>query len=351
MNNLFVIGNGFDRAHKLKTSYLDFKEYIEKNDPQFFEYFYSLHMYSFDRVYENTLMTEPINDEYESLWMSIEDNMKNVNEDLILNTDLELGLEYDDPYSDDSFNTAYDYLASYIKNIPEKLFENLNSWIKSIDIKNTPKKTKYIEDDFEDIFLTFNYTRVLEEVYKIESSEICHIHGEVGDELIMGHLNQRRSTELTEEKNRERDSFFEKIEENSDSMSQEEYEIAMEEFSYRENDFDYKIEQLKYQFLIDYYDETVKAPKIHIQNNQHFFNQVCKVKNIYVVGHSLGEVDMPYFKEILRRVDKDTKWNIFYYRDSERKIFEKKMLEIGIDEKNLVVEHSDLFYINNIKKS
>ncbi len=30
MNRLFIIGNGFDRAHKLKSSYWYFREYLRK---------------------------------------------------------------------------------------------------------------------------------------------------------------------------------------------------------------------------------------------------------------------------------------------------------------------------------
>ena len=34
--NLFIIGNGFDLAHGLKTGYTDFKEYLgEHNKPLF----------------------------------------------------------------------------------------------------------------------------------------------------------------------------------------------------------------------------------------------------------------------------------------------------------------------------
>lgn len=30
MSKLFIIGNGFDKAHGLKTSYWDFRNYLEK---------------------------------------------------------------------------------------------------------------------------------------------------------------------------------------------------------------------------------------------------------------------------------------------------------------------------------
>lgn len=34
MKNLFVIGNGFDLAHNLKTSYEDFHKYLKNKYPQ-----------------------------------------------------------------------------------------------------------------------------------------------------------------------------------------------------------------------------------------------------------------------------------------------------------------------------
>ena len=32
INNLYIIGNGFDLHHGFKTSYKDFKQYLEKNN-------------------------------------------------------------------------------------------------------------------------------------------------------------------------------------------------------------------------------------------------------------------------------------------------------------------------------
>ena len=34
MAKLFIIGNGFDSAHKLKTSYNHFREYLLSNNPE-----------------------------------------------------------------------------------------------------------------------------------------------------------------------------------------------------------------------------------------------------------------------------------------------------------------------------
>lgn len=38
MNKLFIIGNGFDMAHGLPTSYNDFREYLIKEYPDADEY-------------------------------------------------------------------------------------------------------------------------------------------------------------------------------------------------------------------------------------------------------------------------------------------------------------------------
>lgn len=43
MMNLYYIGNGFDLAHGLRTAYLDFKEYLKKHYPNFYERFLELY--------------------------------------------------------------------------------------------------------------------------------------------------------------------------------------------------------------------------------------------------------------------------------------------------------------------
>lgn len=43
MNILYIIGNGFDKAHGLKTSYWNFREFLEEKHPRF--------LYKFERLY------------------------------------------------------------------------------------------------------------------------------------------------------------------------------------------------------------------------------------------------------------------------------------------------------------
>lgn len=47
------------------------------------------------------------------------------------------------------------------------------------------------------------------------------------------------------------------------------------------------------------------------------------ITEVYVYGHSLGEVDMPYFKEIKRHIVKNAAW-YFYVLCKKEELKEKK---------------------------
>ena len=68
---LFVIGNGFDKAHKLKTDYTDFRNYLEDVDPEFLinlEYMYGIYPETDSSYYRKML------------WSEFEKNLSNIME-------------------------------------------------------------------------------------------------------------------------------------------------------------------------------------------------------------------------------------------------------------------------------
>lgn len=182
-------------------------------------------------------------------------------------------------------------------------------WIESLE--TNVEKIKNINLNNDNLYFSFNYTKTLEEVYEILKENICHIHGTFPELLIFGH--GKTESDIYDEYNKISGS----------------YEVGSE------------------SAIMSSRDILRKDTEFIIENKKGFFEKIekNKITNINVVGHSFGEVDMPYFQEILKRVDQNTKWNIFYYRENEREIFEKRMLEIGIDKKNLIIKHSDLFYM------
>ena len=67
--------------------------------------------------------------------------------------------------------------------------EYLKDWISDLDIDDIEPQLSANIISPNNFYITFNYTRTLEDVYDIPDEQICHIHGSVDDfgELIVGH--------------------------------------------------------------------------------------------------------------------------------------------------------------------
>ena len=216
MTTLFIIGNGFDLAHGLPTSYNHFKEYLRTE----YEYEYD----------EKPLLWEQsttMPDGYEEYSLNecahiIDYMVSNVGRGLTsieLWSDFEKALgfldfqeieeeiydQYDKEGDINSFKTSYLYEDAYgdleqIMKFVKKLFQE---WIKTIEIPeqhyslsnmNVYETLSDLFETVEDpIFLTFNYTDTLEILYR--EKKINHIHGDVNNPII-GHGDNTTIDEL-----------------------------------------------------------------------------------------------------------------------------------------------------------
>ena len=192
--------------------------------------------------------------------------------------------------SEASYVDSPDYL---FKPTLEKFEEEFHAWVDSIEIADTEQVISLCP---EAKFLTFNYTETLEEVYGIESENILHIHGKRkhDDEYIIGHYNYRNS-----------DSVYE----NDDILFKQETRAK----------------------VIDWMNEHYKYVDSIIARNRSFFDGLADIKQVYVLGHSLNDVDRKYFSEIIKIVGRDIPWTFSFYSDKELES-KKKFIE----EENLV---------------
>jgi hypothetical protein len=85
--------------------------------------------------------------------------------------------------------------------------------------------------------------------------------------------------------------------------------------------------------LDDYFKETYKSTKEIIENNNIFFQNLIKIKEIYILGHSLSNVDLPYYEKIINMIDKKkVVWKISVF-DSEDLTHHKYVIQkFGIDD-------------------
>ena len=192
---LFIIGNGFDLDHNLKTTFNDFKVFLEDNYLQTFNKEFApfpnvgLGKDGEEVVDPNSssgiLYALVSNISQDSYWKDFEKCLGELNYQDVL--------DYVEEDDEKPFNYYYN-LEDIAENLGTSLLFATTSifseWINQISISKIKKKYSFYETD---LFLTFNYTSVLEDVYGIHKKNICHIHGSSAEGVcIIGHGNDKR---------------------------------------------------------------------------------------------------------------------------------------------------------------
>ena len=298
---LFIIGNGFDLGHGLPTHYWDFRTYLEKRYPDFlaaFEEHYN--------VYPNMSDDEKA----DLLWNELESNLANIDEDEIIDSgvSIEMDLESGDVGIED---TLYAYFTDEYRYI-RSLAKYLKQWVRTIRIRDTKKRTSFITNDA--LYITFNYTAVLENVYGISPSKITHIHGSLREydiDPVLGHGNLDRINNIIE-KRKEAESLFD---EKWTSIC---------------------------RVVEDYYKTTLKDVSRYALRLPQISN--VEIDEICVIGHSLAGIDMQYFKQIDTETKNNAVWRVYYHRPSEKDRLRNNLICAGVDQNRIVTAPSSEFY-------
>ena len=184
MSTLFIIGNGFDIAHGLKTSYWYFMEYLEKYAEDFYTEFVSLYgypPYGPDRFNskkdEREYYKRRRESEYEALWKDLEHTLGIADEqnmlDFSASTVESLDLESGPVGIEDTLNYYWEEQYGFMTQLNDYLYR----WARQIRLfKATPQSDRLLNNT-NDCFMTFNYTNTLERIYHIPNVNVLHIHG------------------------------------------------------------------------------------------------------------------------------------------------------------------------------
>jgi hypothetical protein len=283
-HTLVIIGNGFDIMHGAKSSYLDFQKTIGKNSPLRFEM--------------ETYLDVP-----GDLWANLEDSLGRLNYSMFLNpTVLDMWLDefgaYDPNAQAADFFAAVETAIAPTFNIPRELNTRLKKWVKTLKIESENRPFHMFQGDYR--VLSFNYTEFIEELYGAKN--VCYLHGcrkkrgkGKSDELVLGHISGIEEEQW--------DKVHLKPIKFKNPYKRYIFEAAMETATREAAWYD---------------DLTTKNCKEIIQCHVDFFESLSEIEEVYVIGHSLSEVDYPYFFEIDKRCD--AKWMIGYhsYEDLKR---------------------------------
>ena len=261
---LYIIGNGFDLASGMATSYGHFYQWLKEND-------YSHLIAMMDIFFSNC----------RDVWSDIEKALGEYDEDHIL--------EFCRPDKDIDYDHPMRSIA-LVEDAPDGLFlptlndfiEAFRNWVDSIDMA-AAKKIRTLP--VESIYLTFNYTETLERVYSIPVSNVLHIHGSrlMDGNYIIGHNNYC----------------------DPDDAYADDGEMLYIQDTWSK--------------IIGWMNELLKDTTAIIREHQKFFSSLSNIECVVVYGHSFNEVDWPYMEEIVRCIGVEKPWYISQHSAEDSK--------------------------------
>lgn len=296
MSKLFIIGNGFDLSHGLKTKYDDFHRYLKHRFPNSTEDRIVIPERGFSRrgeeLYDENevvsllryLISETVN--WGDHWSDVEASLGYLNlsecfQDITDPTEKEGALNI---VRQQYYNRGR---ASELAGAILSITEYFSHWIETVEISGRPKPDfEALIDPKSDLFLSFNYTETLETLYHAE--HVCHIHGKRGTPMLFGHGVDR---DIQHDPN---------------------------------TPFGAELE------LQNIHDSLRKNTKAAIQAHWDFFKLMTdEITDIYSYGFSLSAVDKPYIKIICGRLQ--TEKMVWYLNDFDTPQFRRQLQKSAVE--------------------
>lgn len=272
MKTLYIIGNGFDRAHELETSYVHFHEWLRNHKKNYSD--------ASDFVDSIEGLTNGVN-----LWRDFENALGSINSvEYLKRLIADCKSEQENENWIAQSDAVYADLEFIIRTQYNQLIDAFCDWARDIDTDGV--ELEYVGLNNEDnYFFTFNYTDTLENIYHIPNERIMHIHGyarEKGSKIIVGHSKDYRL---------DRNALMALLDaelpaDGGDSVDK----------------------------LIEILNETCKDADGIIHSQTQYFQELSQqnIRKIIVIGHSYGEVDWPYFNKI-KAICPNAKWELQWF--------------------------------------
>lgn len=282
---LYIVGNGFDLHHGIPSSYAAFGRYLKEVDAE---------------TYGQLELYFSVDDDF---WWQFEAQLAHLDTDSLLDAATAYLTSYGAEDWSEAGHHDYEYeLDRVVVAISSKLRLRFSEWVRQLVI---PPPTlligKLLPLRRDARYLTFNYTETLQRVYGIPDASVIHIHGAAAHAnapLVLGHGWERTAA----------DSFNHDIDPESAD-----------------------VRVMGGNEIVDrYFTETFKPTAHVIETHLPFFRSLSGIKKIFIMGHSLSSVDLPYLLELRRHLgDGGVQWQVSFHGSS--KDAEAGMDSMGID--------------------
>jgi len=325
-DTLFIVGNGFDIAHGIPSKYSDFRNWMIKDEELF------------DVVCDTSLYLES-----DDTWGQLEkafgkfDTLK-IFDDLdryikVFREDLKAGGENVKRFVDYIVDITLRPARSIYFDMPAKFTE----WMQKVgsDIYRCGGPIQQLKEMISNrknlSYFSFNYTNTLEELYEVPPDNVFHIHRTNDRDVIFGH----EACNITDDEVRKKINEMKKKYTNENDVV--------------DNICSKVLDALKKKNSI-----STKDVQQLIAQNEERFSQYSSVGVIVVLGHSLADVDMPYFAKIRQVIDVDSVVWYFSIHGSQQKTQKKNIREFlkklqGICENKVIKDEWQCFEMPQLR--
>lgn len=307
---LYIIGNGFDLMHGVKSSYYAFRDSLGKRN-------------LLRNTLENYLTPEDIWADFENALAHF--NISSMASQFMADTWLDLMNAYDEDAGEAEFYMAVEAAASPIQIVAQELPRRFRMWVESLSIgtEDRPLKGWFKQGKV----LCFNYTEFVETLYGIPEQDVCYIHGcrrkmkhRPRERLILGHIPGAS------------DSVFD-FNDDSYKIIKSPYQKAMSQIA----------QDQVLQLIADYDATLTKNSREIISAHASFFSELSEIEKIVVIGHSLSPVDWDYFAEVVCMLSnrKHIHWYFGCHCLRDLKNLEQMINRLIIESSNVSVFRTD----------
>lgn len=282
---LYVIGNGFDLWHGIPSGLWDFKAYVLETDRD-------IH-----REVEDYL---PAGED----WCDLERALADLDADMLAdNLGHFMGSYAAEDWSDSGHHDFQYEVGNVIERLSTGLRARFGEWIRALPTPTAHTAARRLALlDPRALFLTFNYTSTLSQLYNIDPTQVLHIHGRADDadeELVLGHAWDPRARRSL-----------------NDRPDIEEVDTRLVEAN---------------DIIDDYFSSTFKRSEKLIVQHSAFFDALTGIEQVVVLGHSLSAVDALYFQALLGRPSvAAARWTVACRSAEEWPAKEARLTEMGL---------------------
>ncbi|MGK6313659.1 bacteriophage abortive infection AbiH family protein [Neorhizobium sp. DT-125] len=282
---LYIIGNGFDLHHGIPSSYKAFGEYLRLSDAKTYE------------VVEKYFAMDA------QLWAEFEDRLASFDSDSLIEDASNFLVGYGAEDWSDAYHHDYQYeIQQAVEAISTTLRLRFAEWIRQLPVPWAAEFSgQRVPLNSSAVFLNFNYTPSLQRLYGVPDINVLHIHGAAAnptETLVLGHGWEP--------------------------------DPNPDPYRFEQDPEDADMRVVEGQGIVDdYFSDTFKPTAKVIEKNAAFFAGLSDVDRIVVMGHSVSEVDHPYFEEVIANIDvKRVRWKVSYYGDLDE--LRKRMESLGV---------------------